>query len=261
MNLDADPRVAAVEGNLAAFHSVLMTLPPMVVEQQPDVTAFRSGFAHPLFNGVVGARFAPGTEPARAAATVAPFVERELPFLWWCGPSTWSEALARALTELGMLPEDAPGMHADLAEPAPATPLVPGLEITMDADTVAEDAARIMCDVFEIPVELTGAIRELITIDPPHLVNAVATLDGEQVACGTLWITGRTAGLYNIATLPAARRKGVGYAVTAALMAEGRARGCVDSILCASPMGLPVYRRLGFVEVCPMPQYVWVPGH
>ena len=58
----ADPRIAAVEGNLAAFHSVLMTLPSMAVEQQPDVTAFRSGFAHPLFNGVVGARFAPGTE-------------------------------------------------------------------------------------------------------------------------------------------------------------------------------------------------------
>ena len=38
-----------------------------------------------------------------------------------------------------------------------------------------------MCEGFEIPVELAAVIRDLITLDPPHLVNAVATLDGEQV--------------------------------------------------------------------------------
>jgi len=253
--------VAPVEDNLAAFHRVLTTLPWVTVERHADVTAFRSGLPHPFFNGVFGARFAPGTEPERAAAAAAPFLEQGLPFLWWCGPSTWSEALDSALARLGMQREDAPGMHVPLTGGVPDAPPVPGLEIALDATAGAGDVARVMCEGFEIPDELSWAVHDLITLDPGHVVNAMATLDGEQVACGTLWVTGRTAGIYNIATLPAARGRGIGYAVTAALMREGRDRGCLESILHASPMGLPVYRRLGFVEVCRMPQYVWVPDH
>ena len=69
-----------------------------------------------------------------------------------------------------------------------------------------------------------------------------------------------TADGYNIATLEPARGRGIGSAVTAALLAEGRAGGRTASILHAWPLGLPVYQRLGFAAVCRMPQYVWVPG-
>ena len=254
-----DPRIAPVEGNMAAFHRVMTTLPRLTVDARPDVTAFRSGLPHPLFNGVVGACFAPGTEEVRARETVAAFLEQELPFLWWGSPSTWSQALDRALQEVGMLREDSPGMHRDLTR-APEVPAVPGLEIALGADAATPDVARLMCEGFEMPGALAGPVRDLLELGgPDRLVSAVATLDGEQVGCGSLWITGATAGLYNIATLEPARGRGVGYAVTAALLAEGRARGCTESILHASPLGLPVYRRLGFVEVCRMPQYVWLP--
>ena len=260
MNPAPDPRVAPVEGNMAAFHRVLTTLPMLTVDARPDVTAFRSGLPHPLFNGVIGACFAPGTEEVRVRETVAPFLEQELPFLWWGSPSTWSPALDRALLAAGLLREDSPGMHRELTS-TPEVPEVPGLEIALGADAATPDVARLMCEGFDIPAPLSGPIGDLLAIfDPARLVNAVATLDGEQVGCGSLWITGTTAGLYNIATLEPARGRGVGYAVTAALLAEGRTRGCTESILHASPLGLPVYQRLGFVEVCRMPQYVWAPG-
>jgi hypothetical protein len=35
--------------------------------------------------------------------------------------------------------------------------------------------------------------------------------------------------------------------------------GCTHAVLHASEMGLPVYERLGFVEVCRVPQFVWMP--
>ena len=38
-----------------------------------------------------------------------------------------------------------------------------------------------------------------------------------------------------------------------------RERGCTHAVLHASEMGLPVYERLGFVEVCRVPQFVWAP--
>ena len=39
----------------------------------------------------------------------------------------------------------------------------------------------------------------------------------------------------------------------------GRERGCTHAVLHASDLGRPVYERLGFVEVCQVPQYVWLP--
>ena len=111
-----------------------------------------------------------------------------------------------------------------------------------------------------MPASLAGPIDDALSGFPPEqLVHLLAFLGDEPVCAGSLFVTGATGGLYNIATLAAARGRGVGYAVTRALMELARERGCTEAILSASPMGLPVYERLGFVEVCRVPQYVWAP--
>jgi GNAT superfamily N-acetyltransferase len=118
-----------------------------------------------------------------------------------------------------------------------------------------------MCEGFGFSAEFEAPIRRLLEgFDPDLLVNVLATLDGEPVACGSLWITGETAGVYNVAVLDEARHRGVGYAVTSALLDEARARGCTESVLQATGLGQPVYERLGYVEVCRVPQYVWLPN-
>jgi GNAT superfamily N-acetyltransferase len=94
----------------------------------------------------------------------------------------------------------------------------------------------------------------------PEAINVVGSLDGRPVACGTAYLTGPTAGLYNIATLEDVRSRGVGYAVTTALMELARAAGAEHAILHATDTGRPVYERAGFVEVCQVPQYVWMPS-
>ena len=119
-----------------------------------------------------------------------------------------------------------------------------------------------MCEGFDFSAVFEEPIRRMIEgFDPDQLVNVLATLDGEPVACGSLWITGETAGVYNIAVLDQARHCGVGYAVTSFLLDEARARGCTESVLQATRLGRPVYERLGYVEVCRVPQYVWLPDH
>jgi predicted acetyltransferase len=57
------------------------------------------------------------------------------------------------------------------------------------------------------------------------------------------------AGVYFVCTTPSARRAGIGTAITAAAMHEGREMGCTTAVLGSSPMGYGVYRRLGFEEV------------
>ena len=70
--------------------------------------------------------------------------------------------------------------------------------------------------------------------------------DGEPVSTGLGLRTGRTIGVYNIATVEPARGRGYGQAMTARVVADGVAAGCDVAILQASAMGQPIYARMGF---------------
>ena len=58
------------------------------------------------------------------------------------------------------------------------------------------------------------------------------------------------AGIWNVGTRPDVRGRGIGRETTLAALRDARAAGHRLSVLGSSPMGLPVYTRIGFVEVC-----------
>jgi ribosomal protein S18 acetylase RimI-like enzyme len=101
--------------------------------------------------------------------------------------------------------------------------------------------------------------RSVGGLDAARLHEVLALVDGAPAGGGSLWVTGRSAGLYNIGTLEAARGRGVGTAVTAALVERARGLGCTEVVLHATAAGLGVYRRLGFTVVCSVSQHLWVP--
>src|SRR5205809_413620 len=59
-------------------------------------------------------------------------------------------------------------------------------------------------------------------------------------------VDGPVLGIFNVATVPDARRRGVGRAVMLAAMRDGANRGCRLAVLQSSDMGHTVYERLGF---------------
>ena len=69
---------------------------------------------------------------------------------------------------------------------------------------------------------------------------------GEPDTTGVGVRIGRTIGIYNIATIESARRQGLGAAITERVAADGAAAGCDVAILQSSPMGRPIYERLGY---------------
>ncbi|MGE0010165.1 MAG: GNAT family N-acetyltransferase [Candidatus Babeliales bacterium] len=76
----------------------------------------------------------------------------------------------------------------------------------------------------------------------------LARYNGEPAAAGLVVIHGEIASLHKIGTRPEFRHKGLGYAVTQALLVHAKNRGCKQALLIASPLGRPVYERLGFRE-------------
>ena len=90
----------------------------------------------------------------------------------------------------------------------------------------------------------------------PECVVYVGYADGDPVVSGLGWRTGRTIGVYSIATIKSARRRGYGAAMTARVVADGVSAGCDVAALQASEMGRPTYERLGFRTVVRYAAYV-----
>lgn len=248
-------RTNAVEDNLISFYNLAARVPMLRRVPADDVDLLQSDVAFPMFNVATNARF--GDDAARRTNEVVDtFVEAGLPWMWWLTPSTMTAELEATLVARGLAREDVPGMHLDLATTPAARP-VEGLVIERTHDVAL--LVRTMVAGFEMPEDLRAPMAELMG-HFPETINVLGTLDGRPVATGTAYLDGTTAGLYNIATVAHARGRGVGYAVTLALLDLARESGAQQAVLHASEAGRPVYERAGFVEVCQVPQYVWMPS-
>ena len=113
-------------------------------------------------------------------------------------------------------------------------------------ETSLEDHQRVVTAGFGADPSVAEAMLGVGLLDRPECAVYVGYLDGEPVTAGLGWRTGRTIGVYNIATLPTARRRGFGEAMTARVVTDGEASGCDVAALQASSMGRPIYERMGF---------------
>ena len=96
----------------------------------------------------------------------------------------------------------------------------------------------------------------------PKLVNEAlrrrhGVRRGRPVSTATLVVVDEVAAVFGVATLSSYRRRGLGRAVTLAVLHEGVRRGADVAYLNPSDLGDPVYRALGFVDE--LPWRVWVP--
>lgn len=122
-----------------------------------------------------------------------------------------------------------------------------GFEIRRVTDEAGvEDHRAVVTEGFAVPGRVAVETSGLGLLDTPACTLYVGYEDGRPVTSGMGWRTGRTIGVYTIATVPAARRRGYGEAMTAHVVADGIAAGCDLAALQASEAGRPIYERLGF---------------
>ena len=156
-------------------------------------------------------------------------------------------------------------MAADLDNLNESLPLPDGLSIQPAQDDASWWAwSKTMAQGFEAPPErVEFAVKtwhDLLSESDPIKTQAyTAWLDGTPVATSLLHLGGGVAGIYAVATIPEARRKGIGSQATLYPLLHARQRGYKIGVLQASEMGFSVYKSLGFQECCRITSYVWRP--
>ena len=237
---------AADESFIASFRKLAQHVPEGETHEAGPIFAFVTGLPLSGFNGCVVTQEAPASALAASLAWVA---ARNVPFRVWV-----AEKLAAGLAEV----HTSYGLE-------PAASLYPGMVLHPIPDAPALSAGVSVVSILEPNLdEFIGVLEEsglsselaLRLISPsfaadPDVQLFVGRLDGKPVGTSIAIRSQDASGVYNVGTLPGARRRGVGGAVTWAAVGAGRDWGCDTIVLQSSVMGLSMYVDMGFRTVAP----------
>ncbi len=218
----------------------------------------------PLFNSIMRAQLLPERIDAVIQPIIAQAESRNVPMLWWTGPTTQPADLGIHLERHGFVNEgQMPGMAVDLANLNENPPMLCGLTIQrVTDDETLKQWSQVCAAGFGMPDFVANAFYDFMChVDPNTNLAYLGWRNDQPVATSLLLLAAGVAGIYNVATIPEARRQGIGAMMTVSPLREARDRKYKVGILQASEMGVDVYRSLGFQESCKIGQYVWSPEH
>ncbi len=249
--------VRAAEANLTAFHVSMSEWPEVTLHRDDDRiwTVSRRRFS--LCNVLLEARFDSADVDGQIERALTPYRTADVNLMWKLGPSTRPGNLGDRLVDHGFVVRPTlRGMALDLTSLEPTAVVPPGLEIREVIDSGTLELWRQAVDrgfgwraygSRDVADNLGYFLRTGL---PHSFVAYVGIADDIPVASSLVFFGTGVAGLYHVSTAPDHRRRGIGSAITRAPLVEARRRGYRVAVLHGTQMGYPVYRRLGFEEVC-----------
>ena len=166
----------------------------------------------------------------------------------------------RAAAELGMVVGvSRPGMAARLSSIARPSP-PPGVQIsTLSADDDLRELWTMQATVFGMRPDVVRAYLGPSMLRAPGIACFLARADGRAVSSSLGIAIDGSVGVFGVATLPDARGRGIGTAITATAVDWARDRADL-AWLQASEEGQPVYERMGFRVVADWDVWLLPPG-
>ncbi len=258
--------VDAIEANFEAWWSYFRHAPQADVHDERELLWLTGGIPIKELSGVIRARFASERTLEEIDQQItrmqAYFSAKRLGLQWFIGPSTRPTNLGQRLEQHGFrLQDTTPGMAAQLERLPPELAMPPRLEIVRVSNPLhLQEWVAVAAQGYGEPPQPRLAVHTALGFeeDAP-LQRYMARRDGQPVAMSEVFLAAGVAGIYEVLTVPQARRQGIGAAITYTPLLAARARGYRVGVLQASSMGEPVYRRLGFEEYCQFKLYEWEP--
>jgi GNAT superfamily N-acetyltransferase len=265
-DVSADSLASAIEQNLFSWIYVFGAVWAMKSDDPCGVERSISPVGFPFFNSIMHARLVPENVEPTIQRIKLDAETRQVPVLWWVGPSTRPADLECQLENRGFaIDEDGPGMAVDLLNLNENLPVAEGLSIQriQDDGTLIEWSHALALG-FEAPASRIDNIMEtwsdfLRQVDPDITQAYLARLNGQPVATSLLMLGAGIAGIYGVSTIPEARRKGIGAQVTLYPLLQARSQGYRVGILQSSEMGHGVYQSIGFRDYCRITSYIYQP--
>lgn len=220
-------------------------------DREDDGLAVRmaSGLPIAFFNGAFCRRsVAPSDADGVVRAAIDFFGARAVPWLLWTRAGA-DVALSAACARAGLREVGGPPAMVLPAIPREAPALPDRVHVARASTADLELVRQILADGFGMPIEVAQTFMSEALLNADGTAVVVGFLGDRPMTTALVHVSGRTAGIYNVATLPDARGRGVGAAATWAAVMAGREMGADHATLQASPSGYPVYAQMGFVDL------------
>lgn len=248
--LSSSEAVAAIEENMFATRLFHRWSHAQEAHDGPDLLWVVTDIPTPLFNSVLRANFSDDEADAAIEAAIARCAARNVPMLWWTGPTTRPHDLGERLVAHGFRHDsDNAGMALAL-ELLEEAPVPDGLTISRVCD---RETLKIWNDVpkgldvrYEFYAEQGDAYHHYLGF-----------MRGEPVAISSLFPACGVGGISNIFTVPEARGRGIAPAMTTAALRDARELGYDVAVLQSTRKSTAMYARLGFRDYCTISHYVW----
>lgn len=253
--------LAAIDLNWRASSRAFGLAPSTVIRDDDELFWYVTGLPSGAFNSIMYANLPTPDRIDAAVAELHALRERHgVPVGWLVGPSSRPTDLDRQLEARGLELRVTLIPMTMTLDALPSAEPVPGLTVERVEDPAAYEAWIIAEHRgFEEEGDAESglaALRRAMGIGHGYpLYHFLGRLDGAPVATATLLPAGGIAGIHDVSTVPAARRRGIGTAMTLAALREARRLGYAIAFLQPSAMGRPLYERIGFRQRCACPAY------
>jgi GNAT superfamily N-acetyltransferase len=245
--------VHANRTNLYEFFRYFEHSPYMEFTRTEGVSRWSCTFQYAWFNAILCARDATPADSIYLNDSLAYFKARNTSEIsLWLEDDVNRAGWEALLTSRGFKWMEGPyGMSVDLNRLAETGSIPAGAEIKIVSDEKSvQDCAEAIVHGYGFPPDWKDLTIDFLLglgLEGPYR-SYVAYWEGKPVSTAAVFFGQEVAGIYTVATIPEARGKGFGAAVTLAPLLEARNLGYRVGILQASEMGFPVYKRLGFEQ-------------
>jgi GNAT superfamily N-acetyltransferase len=249
MSRERWPLLEAV--NMIEMLSYLGTSPLAERQVTDEIEWVITGVWDNTFNGVVRAQLSEAHVDQVIDEVASRFRERNVPHLWFLNVDSRPPNLEQLLLAHGWARlREGVGMAIDLS--AIASPFPPPPDLTVER--VVDEEGVTLWGTFHRYLEndQRDEPRERLYIslglegDQP-LRHYITRVNGEPVGALSLFLGQEAAGIYNVEVADHWRRRGVGTAMTRAVLEEARRLGARVGVLGPTPESRSMYERLGFV--------------